>query len=34
MTDDLYHEHILDHARRPRGAGLPAETDRRVSLPG
>lgn len=32
MTDELYHERILEHARRPRGAGIPAETDRRVSL--
>jgi nitrogen fixation NifU-like protein len=30
-ADELYHERILDHARRPRGASL-AETDRRVSL--
>jgi nitrogen fixation protein NifU and related proteins len=32
VSDDLYHERILEHARHPHGAGVPAETDRRVSL--
>jgi nitrogen fixation NifU-like protein len=32
LSDDLYHAQILEHARHPRSAGVPAETDRRVSL--